>query len=262
VAISASQLNYTGGVAWTVPENERFARFSAAASEGGNRSVFCARLCGGRSREENPLENTAVADCGCEIEANDRGENRTLIAVLAINALMFLLEFGFGVAAQSTGLISDSLDMFADALVYAISLYAVGRSAVLKAKAAALSGLLQILLGAGASAEVVRRYVSGSDPVSSVMVAVGLMALVANVACMMLIYRHRLGEVHMKASWIFSKNDVIANVGVIAAGILVGITGSRYPDLAIGLAVAFVVTRGGVQILAEARAAGRARKQC
>jgi len=202
-----------------------------------------------------------VANCGCEIEARNRGENRTLIAVLAMNALMFLLEFGFGVVAQSTGLIADSLDMFADASVYAISLYAVGRSAALKARAASLSGFSQILLGAGASVEVVRRYVSGSDPVSDTMVAIGLVALVANVACMMLIYRHRLGEVHMKASWIFSKNDVIANVGVIAAGILVGITGSRYPDLVIGLAIAVVVVRGGVRILAEAKAAGDARTE-
>jgi len=175
---------------------------------------------------------------------------------------MFVLEFGFGVVAQSTGLISDSLDMFADASVYAISLYAVGRNAALKARAAALSGFSQILLGAGASVEVVRRFVFGSDPVSGAMVAIGLVALVANVTCMMLIYRHRLGEVHMKASWIFSKNDVIANVGVIAAGILVGITGSRYPDLVIGLAIAVVVARGGVQILAEARAAGDGRTEC
>jgi len=224
--------------------------------------MFCARLGGGQSRQNNLPESTIVANCGCDVEASNRGEHRTLVTVLAINALMFVLEFGFGVVAQSTGLISDSLDMFADASVYAISLYAVGRNAALKARAAALSGFSQILLGAGASVEVVRRFVFGSDPVSSAMVAIGLVALVANVTCMMLIYRHRLGEVHMKASWIFSKNDVIANVGVIAAGILVGITGSRYPDLVIGLAIAVVVARGGVQILAEARAAGDGRTEC
>ena len=224
--------------------------------------MFCARLGGGQSCQNNLPEGTIVTNCGCEIEASNRGEHRTLIAVLVINALMFVLEFGFGVVAQSTGLISDSLDMFADASVYAISLYAVGRSAALKARAAALSGFSQILLGAGASVEVARRFVFGSDPVSGAMVAIGLVALVANVTCMMLIYRHRLGEVHMKASWIFSKNDVIANVGVIAAGILVGITGSRYPDLVIGLAIAVVVARGGVQILAEARAAGGGRTEC
>lgn len=204
------------------------------------------------------METVALADCGCEIEARDRGQNRTLIAVLAINAAMFVLEFGFGLVAQSTGLISDSLDMFADASVYAISLYAVGRAAALKAKAAALSGFSQIILGVGALFEVVRRYFSGSEPVSGLMVVIGLVALAANVACMALIFRHRQGEVHMKTSWIFSKNDVIANVGVIAAGILVGITGSRYPDLLIGLLIAAVVARGGFQILAEARRASGA----
>ena len=85
------------------------------------------------------------------------------------------------------------------------------------------------------------------------MVLIGLVALVANVVCLTLIARHRDGGVHMRASWIFSKNDVIANVGVVLSGGLVYVTGVRWPDLAVGIAIAFIVFRGALAIIADAR---------
>lgn len=195
-----------------------------------------------------------MAGCGCEMEARNDAERKMLKIVLAINACMFVFELALGLVAQSTGLIADSLDMLADATVYSISLYAVGKSAALKGKAARLSGIAQIALAALVLVDVLRRFLLGSEPVSALMMGVGTIALIANSICLTLIAKHRDGDVHMRASLIFSKNDVIANLGVILSGLLVWVMGSRYPDLVIGLIIAVVVLRGGIHILKDAAA--------
>ena len=195
-----------------------------------------------------------MAGCGCEVEIKDKSERRVLVALLLINGVMFVAEFIVGWWAQSTALIADALDMLADAMVYGVGLYAVGRSLLVKAHAARISGVLQVLLGLLVLIDILRRFVVGSEPVSILMMGMGLIALIANITCLVLISRHREGEVHMRASWIFSRNDVIANLGVILAGGLVAWTGSRLPDLAIGLLVALIVIRGGVLILQDAKA--------
>lgn len=176
-----------------------------------------------------------------------------LVALLAINAAMFAVEVTTGFIAESTGLIADSLDMLADAVVYGIALYAVGRAPGAKIRAAYLSGVFQIALALGAAFDIGRRLIWGSEPEAGVMVAVSCVALIANVACVLLLARHRNGEVHMRASWIFSKNDVIANAGVIVSGALVYLLGSRWPDLVVGAAIVTLVFRGGAAILADAR---------
>lgn len=193
-----------------------------------------------------------MSECGCEPDAAAQLQRRTLWTLLLINGLMFAVEAIAGWWGESTGLLADSLDMLADAFVYGIAVYAVGRSSRLQGNAATLSGIFQIVLGLGILFEVVRRFVYGSDPVSALMMVVGTIALVANLSCLMLISKHRNGGIHMRASWIFSTNDVIANLGVIAAGILVMYFDSRLPDLAIGAIITIVVVRGGVQILREA----------
>ncbi|REH37969.1 cation efflux family protein [Paraperlucidibaca baekdonensis] len=195
-----------------------------------------------------------MSDCGCGTEQAEKLERTTLTYLLAINGVMFVVEAALGLYAQSTGLIADSLDMLADATVYGISLYVVGKGISQQAKAASVSGALQIILGLGVLFEVIRRSMYGSEPQSILIMSVGLLALVANIACLKLIYKHRDGGVHMRASWIFSTNDVIANIGVICSGALVWILGSRYPDLVIGAIISAVVIRGGIRILKEARA--------
>ena len=194
-----------------------------------------------------------MSGCGCEVEIKDRSEMRVLVILLLINGVMFVLEFAVGWWAQSTALIADAMDMLADAMVYAVSLYAVGKMVSAKIRAASMSGWLQLGIGLLVLVDVVRRLFFGSEPVSTLMMTMGLVALLANTACLLLISRHRDGEVHMRASWIFSKNDVIANIGVILAGVLVAVTGSRLPDLVIGFVVAMVVVRGGLFILQDAR---------
>ena len=194
-----------------------------------------------------------MTGCGCEVEIKDASQKKVLIVLLVINALMFLVELGFGWIAESTALIADSLDNLADAVVYGIGLYAVGRSMAHKANAALLSGYFQGALGVLIVLDIVRRVWMGSEPESELMMIIGSVALVANVICLLLIQKHRRGEVHMRASWIFSKNDVIANVGVIAAGGLVGMLGSRWPDILIGAIVAMVILRGARSIVVDAR---------
>lgn len=192
-----------------------------------------------------------MTNCGCraDLEAIERN---TLRVLLVINGGMFLAESIIGWLAESTGLLADSLDMLADAIVYGTALYAVGGSTALKRRAASGSGWIQIALGIGVIAEVVRRLLMGSEPSSKLMIGTGALALVANVTCLILLLKHRSGELHMRASWIFSTNDVIANVGVILSGLLVMWTGSRIPDLVIGAIVSVVVIRGGRMILQEA----------
>lgn len=173
----------------------------------------------------------------------------TLKVLLAINAAMFALELTVAWFAQSTALLADSLDMFADAAVYGLALFAVSRNAATKLRTAHVAGWLQAALAIGALVEVVRRFVIGSDPESTLMIAMASVALIANAACLWLVSQHKEGGAHMKASTIFSANDVIANLGVIAAGVLVAVTGSQYPDLVIGSVIAIVVLFGARRIL-------------
>ncbi|HCI3983647.1 TPA: cation transporter, partial [Pseudomonas aeruginosa] len=182
--------------------------------------------------------------------ASDAQESSTLRVLLGINAFMFVVEMSAGLIAQSTGLIADSLDMFADALVYALALFAVGHGVKKQVRAAHMAGVLQLILALGVLIEVGRRFIFGSEPESLVMMAVAFVALIANVGCLLLISKHREGGAHMKASWIFSANDVVINMGVIAAGGLVAWTGSSYPDLIIGTVVGLIVLNGARRILA------------
>jgi Cation efflux family len=197
----------------------------------------------------NAVSDDALAQALETAQRVAQRESGILRWLLAINATMFVIEISVGWWAQSTGLIADSLDMFADAAVYGVSLYAVGRSVRMKLRAAHLSGWLQVVLALGALSEVVRRFVFGSEPVSSLMMSFGAFALAANVLCLVLIAKSRDSGAHMKASWIFSANDVIANTGVILAGALVAWTGSRYPDLVIGLIIGLIVLNGARRIL-------------
>ncbi|MCG8599919.1 MAG: cation transporter [Verrucomicrobiales bacterium] len=193
-----------------------------------------------------------MSNCDCQKAGEEIKERSVLVTLLAINGFMFLVEIVLGILADSTSLVADSLDMLADATVYGIALYAVGRAASVKTKAAKLSGWFQIALAAGVFGDIIRRFIFGSDPDFWFMLGVGVAALIANVVCLVILSKHRKGEVHMRASWIFSKNDVIANVGIIIGGALVYFTQTRWPDLIIGLFITAVVLRGGIFILKDA----------
>lgn len=196
------------------------------------------------SSEQDASENVL------ERAPGDHDEARVLKVLLAINGGMFIIEILVGFLAQSTGLIADSLDMFADAAVFALALAAVGRAHASKVGAAHMAGWLQVVLAVFALGEVVRRALVGSEPQSMVMMGMGAVALAANVTSLVLITKKKDLGAHMKASYIFSATDVIANLGVIVAGLLVAWTGSPYPDFIIGTVIAVVVLNGARRILA------------
>ncbi len=195
------------------------------------------------------LDGSAAMVDRRRVPADLASERAVLQAVLVINAAMFVVELIAGWLAESTGLLADSLDMLADALVYVVGLYVVGRSVKAQHRAALLAGAMQVIMGLGVVAEVARRAIVGSDPLSLTMIATASAALVANLACARLLSAHRDAGAHMKASWIFTATDAVANLGVILAGALVLTTGSGVPDLVVGGAIAAFVLYGALRIV-------------
>ena len=193
-------------------------------------------------------------DCGCRVDpSTDLRQRRVLWIALALNATMACVGGIAGWVAESTGLLADALDMLSDATAYAIGLVAIGRSPVFKLNAARLSGAVLFVLGVGVLVEVARRAVVGSEPLSGVMIGAALLSLAVNLTVLRLLRPYRAGEVHLRATWIFTRADVVANLGVIAAALLVVVTGSPYPDLVVGAAIGLYVVREAVEILQEAR---------
>lgn len=189
-----------------------------------------------------------------DADADDARQRRLLWIVLLINAGLFVVELAMGLVADSMGLVADSLDMLADAFVYGLSLYAVGQFATRKKRVARLSGFFQLGLAVLGMIEVVRRILgAGEEPSVALMLGISLLALAGNVASLLVLQRTRSEEVHMKASRIFTTNDVLVNLGVIVAGILVYLTNSRLPDLVVGAMVFVLVASGAARILRLAR---------
>jgi cation diffusion facilitator family transporter len=196
-----------------------------------------------------------MSECGCHAEASNEAERRILRLALGLNATMFVVGIVAGLIAQSMGLIADSLDMLADACAYGIGLAAWARSARFKASAAQLSGVLLLILGLGVLLGVVWRVVKGSHPEGVWMMGIAFVALMVNATVLRLLGRFRHGEVHLRATWLFTRVDVIANGAVILSGFLVLWLHSAVPDLVIGAAIAVYVLKESVGILREAREA-------
>lgn len=186
-------------------------------------------------------------------EVHDTEQRRTLAIALVLNATMFVVGMIAGLLAQSSGLLADALDMLADASAYAIALLAIGRTLLFKRRAALTSGIVLAFLGTGVIVDAIRRVLTESEPEGWVMFAVAALSLAVNATVLRMLRRYREGEVHLRASWIFTRADVIANIGVIVAGILVLWTESRVPDLIIGCAIGLYVLREAFEILRESR---------
>jgi Co/Zn/Cd efflux system component len=177
-------------------------------------------------------------------------ERKLLWQVLAINFSLFVIELLTGLLANSLGLVADSLDMLADAIVYGLALFAVGGTLSRKKSIAQASGYFQLFLAVLGFIEVVRRFLGFETvPDFRTMISISILALLANAICLYLLQKSKSKEVYMQASMIFTSNDVIVNLGVIAAGILVYATQTKYPDLIIGTIVFVLVARGAFRIL-------------
>lgn len=196
-----------------------------------------------------------MSGCGCHAEATSEAERRILRIALTLNATMFVVGVVVGLIAQSTGLIADSLDMLADACAYSVALAAWSRSTSFKAFASQLSGTLLLILGLVVLLGVVWRLSTGSHPEGIWMMGIATVALLVNTTVLRLLECFRHGEVHLRAAWLFTRVDVIANLGVIVSGALVLLLHSPVPDLVIGAAIAGYVIKEAIGILREAHEA-------
>lgn len=178
-------------------------------------------------------------------------QKKLLWIVLTINFAFFIIEMITGLISKSMGLVADSLDMLADSFVYGISLFAVGGTLTRKKRIAKIAGYFQITLAIVGFVEVLRRFFGAEKlPDFTTMIFVSILALIANGICLYLLQKSKSKEeAHMKASMIFTSNDVIINLGVITAGLLVNWLNSNKPDLIIGTIVFVLVIQGAVRIL-------------
>lgn len=199
------------------------------------------------------MAGSCCSEDDAHVQMMQQRQARTLWAVLVINAVMFVTEFVAGWLAGSTALLGDSLDMLGDALVYGLSLFVVAKSLRWKAVSAGVKGTIMLGFGMLVLADAAYKIVAGAAPQATPMMAIGAVALVANIVCLLLLTRHRADDVNMRSSWICSRNDLFANTGVIGAGFVVMMTGSIWPDIAVGVAIALLFIQSSVGVLRDAR---------
>jgi len=180
-------------------------------------------------------------------------DRTTIRLALALNAAMFVIGLVAGFLAQSTGVLADALDMGTDAVSYALALAAVTRSARFKVNAARWTGGVLIVLGAGIVVDVVRRGIFGSEPVGLTMMAYSILSFAVNVYVLMRLSKFRHGEVHLRATYLCTRADVMASIAVFLSGAVVAVTGLRFVDLLVGLGIGVYVLHEAWEILEQAR---------
>ena len=201
----------------------------------------------------------------CETKANELAalrlrQWRILAIVLAVNLVMFCVEFGAGLLSGSTALLADSLDMLGDSLVYGFSLFVLHRSLTWRARAALAKGLIMATFGVGVLLEAAFRLRAGVPPLVPTMAAIGTLAFLANAFCFSLLWRHRADDINLRSTWLCSRNDLIANAAVLGAAVLVAWSESLWPDLIVGAGIAVLFARTAASVLRESLAElGRAR---
>lgn len=195
-------------------------------------------------------------DACCETKAEELGALRTqhknvLVIVLVINAVLFVVEAAAGLLANSTALLADSLDMLGDSLVYGFSLYALWRTAEWKVKAALLKGVIMAVFGVAVLLEVMYKTISGIVPSAEVMGITGVLVLLGNGICFLLLFRYRSDDLNMRSTWLCSRNDIIANISVLLAAGSVSVFNASWPDIVIGAAIAALFLRSAFTVLRE-----------
>ena len=172
------------------------------------------------------------------------GYRRVLWAVLAINAAMFLVEIGAGVAAGSASLQADALDFFGDAANYAISLLVVGMVLRYRAMAALAKGTTMGLFGLWIIGTAIWHALHGTLPNAYTMGAIGFAALAANAISFGLLWAYRDGDANMRSAWICTRNDVLGNLAVLLAAAGVFGTGTGWPDIIVATIMASLALQG------------------
>lgn len=188
-----------------------------------------------------------------ELESLRVRQGSVLKWVLAINAAMFVIEISFGLISRSSALMADSLDMFGDAAVYAFSLYALNRGSLWRARAGLSKGLIMAMFGLIVLGQTIYRILMGSIPEAETMGIIGGLALGANLVCLILLYRHRGDDINMRSTWLCSRNDIVANIGVIGASVLVAFTHSALPDIIVGVIIGTLFLKSAFSVIVDAR---------
>jgi cation diffusion facilitator family transporter len=186
-----------------------------------------------------------------ELQKLKENHSRVLKVVLAINAILFVVELIAGLLAHSTALLADSLDMLGDSLVYAFSLYVLWRTTEWKALAAILKGVVMAIFGLGVMVEAVYKMAAGVVPSAETMGVIGLLVLVGNGLCFLMLYRHRSDDLNMRSTWLCSRNDIVANLAVLAAAVGVAVSNSLWTDIFVGGAIALLFLRTASTVLKE-----------
>jgi Co/Zn/Cd efflux system component len=192
-----------------------------------------------------------------ELSAQDQAQRRTLLVVLILNALLFVGLGVGGLLADSSALIANAADNASDSVVYLLSFLAVGRGLHWKRRAARTSGVLLLVFAAGVLLDVSRRWLFGAEPIGISMLVMAVVAAAVNLLCLVLIRRARSEDVNMRAAETFSFNDFAANGGILVAGGLVMWLDQAWPDLVVGVIVAIIAAKGGLEILEDARNSAR-----
>jgi Co/Zn/Cd efflux system component len=188
----------------------------------------------------------------CEDMAALQGQQRRVfVAVFALNAIMFGVEFVTGWLAHSSALTADSLEMLGDALIYAVSLYAVGRGVRWQAGIAFSKGAGMLVLAVAVAAQIGVTLWLGHRPLDAWMGGIGTLALAANLACFWLLTRHRKDDLNLRSAWTCARNDVMSNLGVLLAAAGVWIFDAAWPDAAVGAAIAALVLVSAVRVLRD-----------
>ena len=191
-------------------------------------------------------------DKSCEITNLVSKHRRVLQIVLTINAVMFLVEGAAGTLAHSTSLMADALDMFGDALVYGLSIYVITGDSRKQALASMAKGLFMLFFGIVVLGEAVYKVLNPIIPDASTIEIIGTIALMANLVCFFMLYTHREDNLNMSSTWLCSRNDLIANVGVLFAGLLTYILASRWPDIIVGVLVAGLFLKSATHVIGQA----------
>ena len=197
------------------------------------------------------MSDNCCQNKGSELTKLKKQQANVLWVVLFINLVMFFVEFGAGIRAGSISLTGDSLDMLGDTLVYASSLYVINKGSKAQAGSAFLKGVIMFVFAIAVFARAIYQFSSGVTPEATVMSAIGVIDLLANLVCLLLLARHREDNLNMSSVWLCSRNDIIANISVLVAAGLVFLTGSILPDLAVGLLLTFVFAKSAGKVLSQ-----------
>ena len=189
-----------------------------------------------------------------ELEKLQKRQAKILWIILVINAVMFVVEFSGGIKAASLSLTGDSLDMLGDALVYGCSLYVIQKGKKAQARSAILKGGIMFLTAIAVFARATYQLFAQTVPTVGLMSEIGILALVANLICFLLLIRHRNDNINMSSVWLCSRNDIIANISVLLTAGLVFLTGSFVPDFILGLLLTVVFAQSAGKVLTQARA--------